>query len=133
MKNRAIREKNKKQKIKSPEENYVDAAIIHLRYLDIGDSRRSNAAHDRLIKAIRNIRNRPDRGLLFLSGLLTHDDENVRLWSASHLLPLNEEIAIHELKKLAKNANSWIVRSSAENTEAEWQKDNLDIDWFMKN
>jgi HEAT repeat protein len=62
-------------------------------------------------------------------GNLTRDnDENVRLWSAAHLLKLEEKIALAELAHLAKDAKSWMVRSSADVTATEWRKGSLDID-----
>ena len=117
---------------KNPEDAYVNAAILHLERLEAGDSRGSNAAHDHLIKSIRAIRNYDDRGKSFLSGLLSHENENVRLWSASHLLPLQEKKALDELQYLTKSAISSIVRSSAEVTSSEWRKGTLNIDWFLK-
>lgn len=102
---------------------------MHRQLLEAGDRKGSNAAHDRIIRAIQEIRSRDDRGRSFLLGNLTHDnDENVRLWSAVHLLKLDENTALTELKYLAKDAKSWMVRSSAEVTATEWQKGSLDID-----
>lgn len=117
---------------KNPEDEYIEAAILHRQLIEAGDRKGSNSAHDRLIRAIKAIRKSSDKGRFFLSGLLKHNDENVRLWGASHLLPLEEENALAELRRLSRNATSWIVRSSAEVTEAEWRKGTLDIDWFMK-
>ena len=117
---------------KNPEVEYVAAAILHLGQLENGDSKSSNAAHDRLIRAIREIRKQNDRGRLFLLENLKHTEENVRLWSASHLLPLEERAALAELNNLARDANSRVVSSSADVTIAEWKKGTLDIDWFMK-
>lgn len=117
---------------KSPEDEYVAAAILHRELLEMGDRKGSNTAHDRLIEAIRQIRRTADRGHSFLLRLLAHSDENVRLWSAAHLLPLEEKEALAELSRLATGAQSWVVRSSADVTETEWRKGTLDIDWFMK-
>ncbi|QIA24371.1 DUF2019 domain-containing protein [Mesorhizobium sp. AA22] len=117
---------------RSPEGEYVEAAILHRQLLEDGNVRGSNAAFDHLIRAIKKIRNRADRGRSFLLGLQTHSDENVRLWSAAHLLPLEEKIALAELKRLATSAKAWPVQSSAEVTAAEWRKGTLDIDWFMR-
>lgn len=122
----------RKMSPRNPEGEYVEAAIMHLRQLEDGDSKGSNAAHDRLIRAIREIRKQNDRGRSFLLEILKHTDENVRLWSASHLLPVEEKAALAELNNLARDANSRVVRSSADVTIAEWKKGTLDIDWFMR-
>ena len=121
----------RKAQTKSPESIYVESAISHHILLEAGDKRGSNKAHDGIIRAIKTIRGKSDRGKDFLSNLLNHADENVRLWAAYHLLPLDEKKAYTELKHLTKKAKSWIVRSSAENTATEWQKGSLDVDWFM--
>jgi hypothetical protein len=118
-----------KRSTRNPENEYVEAAILHRQLLEVGDRKGSNAAHDRLIDAIQKIRSQDDRGRSFLLGNLTHDnDENVRLWSAAHLLKLEEKAALAELKYLANDAKSWIVRSSADVTATEWRKGTLDID-----
>jgi hypothetical protein len=113
----------------SLEDEYVEAAVLHRQLLEAGNRKGSNAAHDRLIRAIQKIRSLDDRGRSFLLGNLTHDnDENVRLWSAAHLLKLEEKTALAELKYLAKNAKSWVVSLNADVTATEWQKGSLDID-----
>ncbi|MER9226196.1 hypothetical protein NKI72_06990 [Mesorhizobium sp. M0437] len=117
---------------RDPEREYVEAAILHRQLLEMGDVKGSNAAHDRLIRAIREIRNRPDLGRSFLLGTLRHTDENVRFWSAGHLLPLEEKMALADLKSLARDAKSSVVSLSADVTATEWRRGTLNIDWFMK-
>ncbi|WP_394891388.1 hypothetical protein ACG873_08945 [Mesorhizobium sp. AaZ16] len=118
----------KKTPPRSPEDEYIDSAILHLKLLNERDRRGSNAAHDRLIRAIAEIRKQNDRGRSFLLGNLTHPDENVRLWSAAHLLPLEERLALAELKRLEKDAKSWVVSLNADVTATEWRKGSLNID-----
>ncbi|MER9235090.1 hypothetical protein NKI56_23860 [Mesorhizobium sp. M0622] len=132
MRKKVLGVKQPKAPARGLEEEYVEAAILHRQLLEMGDVKGSNAAHDRLIRAIREIRNRTDRGRSFLLGILRHTDENVRLWSAGHLLPLEEKLALAEMKRLSRDAKSWVVSSSADVTATEWRKGTLDIDWFMK-
>jgi hypothetical protein len=113
------------------EDLYVESAILHHQLLLQGDRKGSKAAHDRLISATKKIRAQQDKGAFFLRGLLNHNDENVRLWAASHLLPLEEAPALRALKHLATNAKSWQVQTSAETTAEEWERGTLDVDWFM--
>jgi hypothetical protein len=117
---------------KNPEEEYINSAIAHRELIESGNKKRANSAHDKIIKSIKSIRGREDKGKSFLLSNLSHSDEGVRLWSASHLLPLDEFKALRELSKLSKSAASFFVRSSADVTEIEWRKGTLDIDWFMK-
>lgn len=116
----------------SLEAAYIEAAILHRTCLEAGDVEESNEAHDRLIEAARGICTREDRGHSILTPMLTHADENVRLWSACHLLLLNETVALAELKRLARSATSRIVQSSAEIIVAEWRKGALDVHWFLR-
>jgi Domain of unknown function (DUF2019) len=114
------------------EEIYVEAAILHHDKLLAGDPKGSNRQHDRLIKAIRQIRNSADRGGAFLSSLLEHKNDSVRLWAAAHLLALDEKKAVKTLKVIAANTPSWQLQTDAEMTLSEWKAGRLDPDWFMK-
>jgi Domain of unknown function (DUF2019) len=121
----------KKTKI-SPEDSYVDAAILHHEKLLLGDPKGSNRQHDRLIKAIRQIRKQGDQGKDFLLGLLQHENESVKLWAACHLLTIDEKRAVETLKKIAAKASAWQLQTDAEMTISEWRAGRLDPDWYMK-
>jgi hypothetical protein len=116
---------------KSNEAKYIEAAVLHLKFLEEGDPKKSNESHDRLISAIREIRKRKDRGRSFLLDNLTSSYENVRLWCAFHLLPIEPELALSEIDRLAARAKSSVVGFNAEVTANEWRKGTLDVDWFV--
>ena len=116
----------------SIEQTYIDAAILHHEKLLSGDPKESNRQHDRLINAIRQIRGQSDQGKSFLSGLLEHENDSVRLWAACHLLTIDEKKAVESIKKIATKASSWQLRTDAEMTLSEWKAGRLDPDWFMK-
>jgi Domain of unknown function (DUF2019) len=86
----------------STAEKYVQAAIEHGQYIKVGKSAASNRAHDRLHRALRELRAEPDRGETTLLGMLRHADESVRVWAATHLLPLNPDAAIPALEGVAR-------------------------------
>ena len=117
---------------KNPEDTYVDSAIRHHELLISGDPKGSNKAHDHLIAAARKLRVREDRGLAFLTHLLGHENESVRLWAACHRLPLDEKMALKNLAELASRASAWQLQTDAEMTMTEWLAGRLDVDWFMK-
>lgn len=116
----------------SIEESYVDSAILHHEKLLLGDPKGSNRQHDRLIKAIRQIRKQSDQGRVFLSDLLEHENDSVRLWAACHLLTIDEKKAVETLKKIAAKTATWQLQTDAEMTISEWKAGRLDPDWFMK-
>jgi hypothetical protein len=60
-----------------------------------------------------------------LSKLLNSDNDNVRLWAATHTLPTNEVEAKRVLQELA--SNSGLNAFSAEMTLKEWNQGNLKL------
>lgn len=55
---------------------------------------------------------------------LNHENENVRLWVSTHLLPFDEKLAKDSLKKIVDNKKG-LLSFSAEMTLQEWSKGNL--------
>jgi len=52
------------------------------------------------MKTLAKIKQFPDRGERFLRSLLDHDNDSVKGWAATYLLPLNQETATPVLEKL---------------------------------
>jgi hypothetical protein len=59
-----------------------------------------------------------------ITKFLDHDNESVRLWVSTHLLPYDEKLAKESLKKIADN-KAGLGSFSAEMTLQEWSKGNL--------
>ena len=88
-----------------------------------GDSKVANIAYDKMIEVVKRIHELDSEGKVFL-GLLKHENESVKLWSATHALFINEPIAIQTLQEIAKN--SGIFSFSASMVVEEWGKGALE-------
>ena len=110
----------------STAERYEQAAIDHAKYMHSGDSAASNRAHDRLHRALRELRTQPDRGETTLLGLVNHTDESVCVWSATHLLPLRQDVAVPVLERVASGSGH--VAFDARMVLKEWQAGRLKPD-----
>ena len=62
-----------------------------------------------------------------LEKLLYSENENVRLWAATHLLEVKEDIAKKVLKELAEKSD--LLGFSAETTLNEWNNGNLKLEY----
>jgi hypothetical protein len=91
-----------------------------------GNSAASNRAHDRLHRALRELRTQPDRGETTLLGLVNHANESVCGWAATHLLPLTPDVAIAVLERLASGSGD--VAFDARMVLKEWRAGRLKLD-----
>jgi hypothetical protein len=89
-----------------PKERYIAEATEHGRYAESGDFKRGNAAFDRKLAALAELRRHSDRGESVLVELLDHPSEWVKLSAATHLLPLRPELASPILDELASGPRS---------------------------
>jgi hypothetical protein len=89
-----------------PKDRYLAAAAEHGRCTESGDYKKGNAAYDRMIAALAELRERSDRGESILIELLNHPNGWVRLDAAIHLLPLRAELASTTLENLASGPQS---------------------------
>ena len=64
------------------------------------DTREHHRQSDRLMEIAEEIKSRGEEGRKALLSLLDHDDENVRLWAASHSLAFAPDIAVPALEDL---------------------------------
>jgi hypothetical protein len=87
--------------VASAAERYEQAAIDHGKYTNNGNSVACNRAHDRVLRALRELRTQPDRGETTLLGLVNHSDDSVCVWAAGHLLSLRPDVAIPVLERIA--------------------------------
>lgn len=118
-------------RLTDPEAAYLQSAIAFQEARDRFDHKASNRAHDAILRAARKVLQKEDGGRAFLHSLLTHPYARVRLWAASHLLPLDEQAAIHTLSEIAnsENAEASLI---AEYAISEWKSGEFDPHLFLK-
>ncbi len=107
----------------SAAERYEHAAIDHGKYISKGNSTACNRAHDRLHRALKELRGQPDRGEAALLALAGHTDEAVRTWAATHLLRLRPDVATPVLERIA--AGSGVIAFDALMVLKEWRAGRL--------
>lgn len=104
---------------------YRHNAIEHGRATETGDQKKANKHHDRVIKALRLVREHGSQGDHDLLELLLDEDACVRCWAANHCLKVNEESARHTLE--AVSALHGIIGFNARMVLAEWDRGTLKI------
>jgi hypothetical protein len=109
-----------------PKERYVAETAEHGRCTESGDYKRGNAAYDRMIAALAELRGRADRGESVLIELLDHPNGWVRLGAAIHLLPLRAELASTVLEDLASGPQSQL-EFNAKMGLREWRAGRLNV------
>ena len=109
-----------------PKDRYVAEATEHGRCTEGGDYQRGNAAYDRMIVALGELRNYQDRGESVLIELLTHPNGWVRLGAATHLLPLRVDLASQVLEDLASGPQSQ-MEFGAMMVLREWRAGRLNV------
>lgn len=106
-------------------EKYIKCAAIHGECTESGDFKQGNKAHDKLLKALSQIRAAGDLGRQALVALLQHENASVRLWSATHLLKTDPAIAIEKIKEIA--VGHGMIALCAETVLSEFAKRTLQI------
>ena len=109
-----------------PKDRYIAAAAEHGRCTESGDYKRGNAAFDRMVAALAELRERADRGGSVLIELLNHPNGWVRLEAATHLLPLRTELASTILENLASGPQSQL-EFIAKMVLQEWRAGRLNV------
>lgn len=108
-------------------EDYIVAARAHGVASVKGDHKKANEAYDRLITTLNRLRQTPDKGAIVLKEILKNKDAHVRCWAATHLLPLDETIAVHTLEQLAADSES-LAGFDAKMVLREWRAGRLKVD-----
>ena len=111
-------------RFRSRKDRFIAEAAEHGRCIENGDYKRGNAAYDRMIAALAELRERSDRGESILIELLNHPDGWVRLEAGTHLLPFREELASTILENLASGPPSQ-MEFVARMVLREWQAGRL--------
>lgn len=107
-------------------DNYINYAILHGEGTESGDYRKANHAHDQLIKVYKELKLK-DPKLSCLKPLVKHDNNSVKAWAATHLLPVDEKLALSILEQLSK-MNSFIGLD-AEMVIESWKSGTLKLDY----
>jgi hypothetical protein len=89
--------------VKALEAKYVDAARAHARE-KLRDAKAANLQHDRLVSAFHELKELGNQGWLAIRNLTRHDEPEVRLWAATHLLQVEPQIASGVLEELSQLA-----------------------------
>ena len=108
------------QSCRDPVERYVSNAIIHGEATDVDCV---NHANDEVLAALSEIRKCDDLGRSILTDLLSHENDSVRCWAATHLLKLDEQRARWVLQRLTKA--KWPLGFTARIVLEEWRKGTL--------
>lgn len=85
---------------------YAKAVLEHVAAMQRSDNSNAYRAFVQIISALRTLKANDDDGHATLTRLLSHESDNVRCWAASHLLPLDEAIAVDCLERLAATSTS---------------------------
>ena len=101
---------------------YKKAAIAHGAGTVEGNSDMANHAYDELHRHLQAISESKQDHLL--ENLLTDDDVWVQLWSATHLLEINEPSATSKLQEIA-DASILLASMNARYTLSEWKSGNI--------
>ena len=107
-------------------ERYLAKVIEHGRCTESGDSRTGNTAYDAMTAALKELRERDDRGEAPLLELLNHPNNWVKLAAATHLLPLRPELASEVLEKLASGPRTE-ARFDARIVLRQWRSGKLKV------
>lgn len=107
-------------------ERYIAEAAEHGRCLESGDFEEGNAAFDRKLAALAELRGHADKGESVLGKLINHPNGWVKLSAATHLLPLQPQIAREVLEHLASGPQSE-VEFNARMVLREWLAGRLNV------
>lgn len=106
-------------------DQYASAAIAQGKSIQNADSVEGNAQFDLQLRLLKEIDSSTNLGRRALVSLLTHEDMWVRESAATHLLGVEEHVAIKVLEEVANS--SGIVAFNAEMVLKEWRAGNLNI------
>ena len=107
-------------------DNYIAEVTEYGRWSEKGDSRKVNAAYDRIKAALAKLRTSADSGEVVLLELLDHPNGWVRLFAATDLLPLRADRASPILEDLVSGPPGEL-RFDARMVLQEWRAGRLKV------
>lgn len=102
-------------------ETYISGAELHGVGTNGGDSEKTNLGYSILNEAYQLLKK--DNLLSRLKPLIEHNNVSVRLWSSSHLLHINSEVALPVLEAISKG--SGLSAFDAKMTIKKWKEGTL--------
>lgn len=103
-------------------DEYLNALLLFIDATSNDDRKKARKFYTLVDRAFRQLR---DSGRLGeLTALLSHANDQVKLWAATHILPFDEKLATDFLSKMAEDDLS-LVGFDAKMTLQEWRKGNL--------
>jgi hypothetical protein len=105
----------------SPIDVYIAAAVAHMEATAAGNHVAANAAHRRLMSALKRLKESGSQGRAALVNALDHPIPSVRMWAASHILETHPDVAIPVLQALMGESDS-IVAFNAQMVLEEFNK-----------
>ena len=112
---------SKPEKIENILNMFEDAANKHAEATTMGDYKTVNKSYTIIANAVSKLKSQNQ--LESLSLFLDSSSDGVKIWAATHLLPLHEKKAISVLEEIEKQGG--IFSLDAETTLDEWRKGTL--------
>jgi hypothetical protein len=106
-------------------DEYKNNAESHGDATNAGDYKVANKCHDKLIKALKELRKLGEEGSIALLSLTDEKNDSIRCWAATHSLKYNTEKAEKTLQDLHKQSGP--IAFNAEMVLSEWKKGTLEI------
>jgi len=107
---------------------YAGYAIEHGQATEVGDYKKGNKAHDKLIKIYLQIKEQGNLVHPLFKEMLYSSDPGIKAWAATHCLKNFPEEAEAALVDVGKTPRS-LVAFSAEMVLKEWKKGTLNLSY----
>ncbi len=101
----------------------TDLCVEQGKAMDEGDSISANELHEKISIIMSNVKAQGQ--LSELKQLLQNDDENVKLWAATYLLPTEEELALSVISQVEKSDR--LLSIEATTLKDMWNKGMLNL------
>lgn len=85
-------------------DDYVASVLEHKEHMKRCDGSNAYRTFLRMLSTLKSIYAADDGGRAVLHRLIEHEDDMVRCWAASHLMPLDEAAAVACLETLASES-----------------------------
>ena len=104
---------------------YIRAVIEYTSYPWNDNPEIVNSAHDKIIAAFKKLKKNNE--LSHLKELINHENKGVVLWASTHLLIVDENLALQNLEKILKEKEQYSF--SAEMVIREWKSGRLNLEY----
>lgn len=104
---------------------FIEFAVTHGTCTEVGDSKGANISYDLLMDTLIEMSHEYDSGRLMLSFLCNYDNDYVKIWAATYILPIDSELGVRTLKLLSNRKG--FVGIDAAMTLKLWNSGNLKL------